>query len=114
MPAGRTVPISLARQLVIDFLHASQRVPTVCMERHMRLAPVVAARATANLDQHLEDIPESMLRHLTDTWTTNASDHASMRFHATRLYAMVWATNPTTVSSAYSPTSLSNSTARAS
>jgi serine/threonine-protein kinase PknG len=61
----------------------------------------VTARATANLDQHLEDIPESMLRHLTDTWTTNASDHASMRFHATRLYAMVWATNPTTVSSAF-------------
>lgn len=66
-----------------------------------QLLDPVTARATANLDQHLEDIPESMLRHLTDTWTTNASDHASMRFHATRLYAMVWATNPTTVSSAF-------------
>lgn len=70
------------------------------MSRQQVLDPVTA-RAAANLDQQLEDIPESMLRHLTETWTTNAADPASMRFHATRLYAMVWATNPTTVSSAF-------------
>ena len=61
----------------------------------------LTARATANLDQQLEDIPESMIAHLTDTWATDAADPAAMRFHATRLYAMVWATNPNTVSSAF-------------
>ena len=68
---------------------------------HQQVLDPVTARAVANLDRQMEDIPESMLRHLTDTWTTTAADPVCMRFHATRLYAMVWATNPSTVSSAF-------------
>lgn len=68
---------------------------------HQQVFDPVTARAVANLDRQMEDIPESMLRHLTDTWTTTAADPECMRFHATRLYAMVWATNPSTVSSAF-------------
>ena len=68
---------------------------------HQQVLDPVTARAVANLDRQMEDIPESMLRHLTDTWTTTAADPECMRFHATRLYAMVWATNPSTVSSAF-------------
>lgn len=68
---------------------------------HQQVLDPVTARAVANLDRQMEDIPESMLQHLTDTWTTTAADPVCMRFHATRLYAMVWATNPSTVSSAF-------------
>jgi hypothetical protein len=46
-PRGRSRPLSLARRLVTDFVHSSQRVPTVCMERRMPLGPVHAARALA-------------------------------------------------------------------
>ena len=66
-----------------------------------QLLDPLTARATANLDQQLGELPESMLRHLTPTWTTEATDAEAMRFHALRLYAMVWATNPSTVSSAF-------------
>lgn len=66
-----------------------------------QLLDPLTARATANLDRHLEELPDSMLRHLTSTWTTEANDPAAMRFHALRLYAMVWAANPSTVSSAF-------------
>src|SRR5437016_729410 len=44
---GRSRPLSAARQLVTDFVRAAQRVPTVCMERRMRLAPLAEARAAA-------------------------------------------------------------------
>jgi hypothetical protein len=44
---GRSRPLSLARQLVTDFVRAAQRVPTVCLERRMRLGPLAEARAAA-------------------------------------------------------------------
>jgi hypothetical protein len=47
-PAGRTLALSPPRRLVTDLMHASRRVPLVCMERRMRLAPVVAARRLAD------------------------------------------------------------------
>lgn len=58
-------------------------------------------RAVANLDKDLDQLPESVLAEINDKWTTDAHDPRAMRFHATRLYAMVWATNRTTVSSAF-------------
>lgn len=68
---------------------------------HQQVLDPDTARATATLDRGLDDLPESMLDRLTETWTTTSRDSVSMRFHAMRLYAMVWATNPSTVSSAF-------------
>ncbi len=45
---GHSRPISLYRRLVIDFLHASRNRPLVPIERRMRLAPLVNARALAS------------------------------------------------------------------
>lgn len=47
MPAGRSVPLSAARCLIIDLMHFSRQVPAVPMERRMDLAPLVAARTAA-------------------------------------------------------------------
>lgn len=47
MAKGRSLPLSLARRLVTDFVHASLRVPTICMERRMRLGPLAIARDAA-------------------------------------------------------------------
>ena len=63
--------------------------------------------AAAGLNQHLRDVPntvfEDMVAHgVTDpTWSMTLSSPEGLRFHATRLYALVWLTNPTTVSSAF-------------
>ncbi len=42
---GRTLSLSLPRRLVGDLMHFSREVPSVPMQRRMRLADVVAARA---------------------------------------------------------------------
>ena len=42
--AGRTLPLSLPRRLIIDLLHASRHVPLVPIERRMHLARLCAAR----------------------------------------------------------------------
>lgn len=47
LPRGHTIPLSPARKFMCDLLHASRRVPLVAIERHCRLAPVVAARQAA-------------------------------------------------------------------
>lgn len=63
--------------------------------------------AAAGLNQHLRDVPntvfEDMVAHgVTDpTWSMTLSSPEGLRFHTTRLYALVWLTNPTTVSSAF-------------
>src|SRR5438094_732899 len=41
---GGWVPLSVSRRLVCDLLHAARNVPTVCAERRMELADLVAAR----------------------------------------------------------------------
>jgi hypothetical protein len=46
-PAGRTLPLSPPRRFICDLLRHAQRVPTVPVQRQMRLADVVAARAEA-------------------------------------------------------------------
>src|SRR5436309_2914370 len=42
---ARSFALSAPRRFIADLLHASQRVPTVAMERRMDLRPVVVARA---------------------------------------------------------------------
>ncbi|WP_311357044.1 serine/threonine protein kinase [Corynebacterium riegelii] len=65
------------------------------------------ARASAGLSSSLADVPTSFFHNLTQeglldpTWTMVADSPAMLRFHAMRLYALVWAANPTTVSSAF-------------
>lgn len=43
--AGRRLPLSRARRLVVDFLHFAAGVPTVPVQRRIRLQPVLDARA---------------------------------------------------------------------
>ncbi|MCK7661812.1 serine/threonine protein kinase [Corynebacterium antarcticum] len=42
-----------------------------------------------------------VLSTLGESWSHLTSDPVALRFHSMRLYALVWATNPTTVSSAF-------------
>ncbi len=48
-PAGVSLPLSLPRQLICDYLHFAQKIPTVPVQRRMRLGEVVAARAATRL-----------------------------------------------------------------
>lgn len=65
------------------------------------------ARACAGLRASLADVPSSTFRELVTTgaldaeWHMVTSDPAMLRFHAMRLYSLVWMANPTTVSSAF-------------
>jgi hypothetical protein len=47
-PIGRTLPLSLPRRFICDLLHFSRRVPSVPVQRRMRLGDVVAARQAAH------------------------------------------------------------------
>lgn len=46
-PDDRTLALSLPRRLICDLVHFARRVPTVPVERRMRLGELVAARACA-------------------------------------------------------------------
>src|SRR4051794_41026169 len=46
-PAGFNLPLSPSRRLMCDLLHFAHQVPTVPVQRRMRLARVVEARAAA-------------------------------------------------------------------
>ncbi|HEY7426561.1 MAG TPA: 2-oxo acid dehydrogenase subunit E2 [Gemmataceae bacterium] len=48
-PAGVSIPLSLPRQLICDYLHFARQIPTVPVQRRMRLGAVVAARAATGL-----------------------------------------------------------------
>jgi len=48
-PAGRKIRLSLPRRFIGDLVHFAHQVPTVPMQRRMRLAPVVEARQAAAL-----------------------------------------------------------------
>jgi hypothetical protein len=43
-PFGRNLPLSLPRRFIGDLLHFAQQVPTVPVQRRMKLAPLVIAR----------------------------------------------------------------------
>ncbi|HEY7310526.1 MAG TPA: hypothetical protein VH643_14275 [Gemmataceae bacterium] len=48
-PAGVSLPLSLPRQLICDYLHFARKIPSVPVQRRMRLGEVVAARAATGL-----------------------------------------------------------------
>jgi pyruvate/2-oxoglutarate dehydrogenase complex dihydrolipoamide acyltransferase (E2) component len=48
-PAGVSIPLSLPRQLICDYLHFAQKIPSVPVQRRMKLAEVAAARAAAGV-----------------------------------------------------------------
>jgi hypothetical protein len=43
-PSGKYYPVSYFRRMVADLMHFSAAVPSVTIERHMKLAPLIAAR----------------------------------------------------------------------
>jgi hypothetical protein len=47
-PAGVNVPLSLPRRLIGDYLYFAKQIPSIPVERRMRLAEVAAARARAS------------------------------------------------------------------
>ena len=65
------------------------------------------ARATAGIRTTLADLPNSVFEEweerglLTPEWDLLGDDPAILRYNALRLYALVWQTNPTTVSAAF-------------
>ena len=65
------------------------------------------ARGAAGMNRHLDELPNTVFEHLHETgsldpdWSMVTTNPAMLRFHAIRLYALVWSTNPTTVSSAF-------------
>ncbi len=46
-PSGRSLPLSRSRRFICDLMHHARQVPTVSIQRRMRIAPVVAARQAA-------------------------------------------------------------------
>jgi hypothetical protein len=48
-PAGVSIPLSLPRQLMCDYLHFARQIPSVPVQRRMKLGAVVAARAATGL-----------------------------------------------------------------
>jgi hypothetical protein len=48
-PSGVSIPLSLPRQLIGDYLHFARQIPTVPVQRRMRLNAVVSARAATGL-----------------------------------------------------------------
>ena len=59
------------------------------------------ARACANLTTSLADLPSEDFAKQPGIWDHVTEDPAHLRFNSLRLYGIVWATNPTTVSSAF-------------
>jgi hypothetical protein len=47
-PAGVSIPLSLPRRLICDYLHFARQVPSVPVQRRMHLGKVAAARAAAD------------------------------------------------------------------
>src|SRR5947207_4139924 len=46
-PLGRNLPLSLPRQFICDLLHFARQVPTVPVQRRLRLRPLLRARRRA-------------------------------------------------------------------
>ncbi|HAT1151383.1 TPA: protein kinase [Corynebacterium striatum] len=65
------------------------------------LIDAAVARACANLTTSLADLPAEAFADQPGIWDHVTDDPAHLRFNSMRLYGIVWATNPTTVSSAF-------------
>nr|WP_120491711.1 serine/threonine protein kinase [Corynebacterium lactis] len=59
------------------------------------------ARAAANLTSALDQLPADTNISLSPNWVGDELSVETIRFNTLRLYAVVWAANPTTVSSAF-------------
>ncbi len=59
------------------------------------------ARACANLTTSLDELPNELFTDDRGIWDHVTDDPAHLRFNSMRLYGIVWATYPTTVSSAF-------------
>lgn len=64
------------------------------------LNPAVAA-AASQLEGDLGEVEDPLFERLSDNWPHLTEDPEILRFHTIRLYGMIWATNPTTMSSAF-------------
>lgn len=64
------------------------------------LTPAVAA-AASQLEGNLGEVEDPFFEKLEDNWSHLTEDPEVLRFHVIRLYGMIWATNPTTMSAAF-------------
>ena len=97
---GETAPklaIAAVSELLLQQLGAHERL----------LLDATVARAASGLAGQLHDLPDSVFTGWVDAgltdpeWTLATSEPSVLRFHAIRLYSLVWLTSPTTVSSAF-------------
>ena len=65
------------------------------------LIDAFVARACANLTTSLADLPNEVFEEQPGIWDHVTEEPAHLRFNSMRLYGIVWATNPSTVSSAF-------------
>ncbi|MDO5029823.1 MAG: tetratricopeptide repeat protein [Corynebacterium sp.] len=68
---------------------------------HTSLLEPTVARAAANLSSALDTVAADTPEIFSATWVSDAPSPQTIRFNTLRLYAVVWAANPTTVSSAF-------------
>lgn len=83
-PAGVSLPLSLPRQLICDYLHFARQIPSVPVQRRMNLGAVVAARAATGLRPSWCAIFTKAYGFVTAT--TPALRRAYMAFPRPRLY----------------------------
>lgn len=68
---------------------------------HSALLPEKVARAASLLSTSLDAVDPEVFGQINPTWLHVTQEPALLRFNAIGLYGLVWATNPTTVSSAF-------------
>jgi hypothetical protein len=71
-PTGFTIPLSLPRRLMCDYLHFAAAVPTVPLERKMNLAPLAQARELAKPKPGWSSL-------FTKAWGAVCARHAPLR-----------------------------------
>jgi hypothetical protein len=83
-PAGFRIPLSLPRRLICDYVHYARQIPTIPVQRRMRLADVVAARAAASARPSWAALFIKAFAFVTDAWPQLR--RAYMRFPWPHLY----------------------------
>ncbi|RSZ65157.1 serine/threonine protein kinase [Corynebacterium hylobatis] len=68
---------------------------------HAALLPDKVSRSASLLSTNLEAVDAEVFAEFNPEWTHITQDPAVLRFNTIGLYGLVWATNPTTVSSAF-------------
>ncbi len=68
---------------------------------HLSLIPPELSQATTGIPDSLSNIPNEFFLQRPEIWEHRTDDPVALRFHALRLYSIVWETNPATVSSAF-------------